>query len=93
MKDQRKLLNDCIKEDIPAIVFQGTDACSVDILKAALEIYRQKGCSEEFLFDWQLLINEVIAFQSAYPEQVKLAKIDAAQAEMIREIIEKKNRE
>lgn len=90
MKDQRKLLNSCISQDIPAVVFQGTDSCAVEILKAAKEIYRKNGCSKEFLFDWQLLINEVIAFQGEHPEMVKLAKIDAAQTEMIREIIDRK---
>lgn len=87
MKDQRKLLNDCIKNDVPAVVFQGTDSCAVEILKAALEIYRKKGCSEEFIFDLELLIKEIIAFQSENPEQVKLAKIDAAQIAIIKDII------
>lgn len=51
MKGQRKLLNACSREMIPAVVFQGTDSCAVEILQAALEIYRKNGCSNEFLYD------------------------------------------
>lgn len=40
MKDQFKLLRDCIHNDIPAIVFQGDDKCLPEILNAAIEIYR-----------------------------------------------------
>ena len=46
MKDQRKLLNSCLNNEIPAVVFQGTDICAVEILKAAQDIYRKHGCSE-----------------------------------------------
>lgn len=63
MKDQLRLLRDCINNDRPAVVFQGDDFCAPEILEAAKEIYRKHGCSEEFLFDWQLLINEVKAYQ------------------------------
>lgn len=72
MKDQRKLLNTCLQNMIPAVVFQGTDSCAVEILQAAKNIYEKKGCSHEFLYDWQLLINEVIAYQEECPQAVKL---------------------
>lgn len=52
MKDQLRLLRDCINNDRPAVVFQGDDFCAPEILEAAKEIYRKHGCSEEFLFDW-----------------------------------------
>ena len=54
MKDQLRLLRDCINNDRPAVVFQGDDFCAPEILEAAKEIYRKHGCSEEFLFDWQI---------------------------------------
>ena len=44
MKDQLRLLRDCINGDIPAVVFQGDDRCAPEILEAAKEIYRKSGC-------------------------------------------------
>lgn len=89
MKDQIKLLRDCFYKDIPAVVFQGTDSCAPEILEAAKEIYRSHGCSEEFLYDWQLLIDEVKAFQKENPLAVKLARLSPTEMEMIREEIGK----
>lgn len=85
MKDQVKLLRDCIHKDIPAVVFQGDDSCAPEILEAAKEIYRRHGCSEEFLYDWQLLINEVRAYQKESPQTVKLPKLSSVEAELVRE--------
>ncbi len=85
MKDQVKLLRDCIHKDIPAVVFQSDDSCAPEILEAAKEIYRRHGCSEEFLYDWQLLINEVRAYQKESPQTVKLPKLSPVEAELVRE--------
>ena len=52
MKDQKELLKKCLVNDIPAIVFQGSDSCAVEILQAAENIYRKNGCSPEFLIDF-----------------------------------------
>lgn len=38
MKDQLRLLRDCINNDRPAVVFQGDDFCAPEILEAAKEI-------------------------------------------------------
>ena len=51
MKDQLRLLRDCINNDRPAVIFQGDDFCAPEILEAGKKIYRKHGCSEEFLFD------------------------------------------
>lgn len=84
MKDQVKLLRDCIHNDIPAIVFQGDDSCAVEILEAARDIYRKHGCTSEFLYDFQLLINEVRAYQKESPSTVKLPKLSVSEAALIR---------
>lgn len=63
MKDQIRLLRDCFHNEIPAVVFQGNDSCAGEILEAAKKIYQKHGCSQEFLYDWQMLINEVKAYQ------------------------------
>lgn len=47
MKDQLRLLRDCITNYIPAVVFQGDDSCAPEILEAAMDIYRKHGCSED----------------------------------------------
>ena len=83
MKDQVRLLRDCIHHDIPAVVFQGDDSCAPEILEAAKEIYRRHGCSEEFLYDWQLLIDEVKAYQQESPQTVKLPKLSPTEAELV----------
>lgn len=85
MKDQVRLLRTCINNDIPAIVFQGDDKCAPEILEAALNIYKKSGCSEEFLYDFQLLINDVKAYQEASPDTVKIPGLSASEAELIRE--------
>lgn len=85
MKDQLRLLRDCINHDIPAVVFQGDDCCAPEILEAAKEIYRRHGCSEEFLYDWQLLVNEVKAYQAESPGTVKLPRLSPTEMELVQE--------
>jgi len=83
MKDQRKLLNNCIENEIPAIVFQGTDKCSLEILQAAADIYKKHGCSEEFLYDFNLLKEDFGAFQLENESEVKLPKLTESEKELI----------
>ena len=90
MKDQIRLLRDCFHNEIPAIVFQGNDSCAGEILEAAKEIYQKHGCSQEFLYDWQMLINEVKAYQQESPEQVQLPQLTHTEAELIREEMRQK---
>lgn len=90
MKDQLRLLRDCINNDRPAVVFQGDGFCAPEILEAAKEIYCKHGCSEEFLFDWQLLINEVKAYQLESPATVKLPKLSPTETELVREEMTKR---
>lgn len=85
MKDQIRLLRDCVRNEIPAIVFQGDDSCAVEVLEAAREIYRKHGCTKEFLYDFQLLINDVKAYQKERPFNVKLAKLSPTEMELIHE--------
>lgn len=92
MEDQFKLLRDCIHNDIPAIVFQGDDKCLPEILKAAINIYEQNGCSLEFLYDLKLLLSEVITYQMESPGTVKLPKLSPIEAELIKEEMEKRNK-
>ena len=72
------------------MVFQGDDSCAPEILEAAKEIYRRHGCSEEFLYDWQLLIDEVKAYQQESPQTVKLPKLSPTEAELVREEMRKR---
>lgn len=88
MKDQIRLLRDCFHNEIPAVVFQGNDSYAGEILEAAKEIYQKHGCSQEFLYDWQMLINEVKAYES--PEQVQLPKLTHTETELIREEMQQK---
>lgn len=89
MKDQVKLLRDCRNNDIPAVVFQGDDKCAIEILEAAKEIYKKNGCSTEFLYDWQLLVNDFKGYQAESPDSVKLPGISPTETELIREEMER----
>ncbi|MBP1616037.1 MAG: hypothetical protein H6Q13_3485 [Bacteroidetes bacterium] len=84
IKDQLKLLKTCLNNDVPAIVFQGDDAAVVDVLEAAIIIYKKKGCSEEFLLDFQSLIEEVKAYQEEFPKKIKVPKLTEYEKELIK---------
>lgn len=88
MKDQLKLLRDCLHNDIPA-VFQGDDKCLPEIMEAAMNIYKRNGCRVEFLYDLKLLLNDMIAYQADSPTLSNCPNY--LRKELIREEIEKKN--
>lgn len=72
-KDQRRLLNRCVENEIPVFVLTGTDKCALSALMLYAAEARSLGCSKEFIND---LENNVIAdfraFQNEEPEKVKL---------------------
>ena len=72
MKDQKTILLKCLKNDHPAFVIAGTDICAVEAMKAYYEIAKQKGCSDEFLADMELVIEEMKDFQTHEPECIKV---------------------
>lgn len=63
MKDQLRLLRECLRNEIPAIVFQGDDSCAVEVLEAAVDIYKKHGATKEFLYDFELLIDDFKLYQ------------------------------
>ena len=90
MKDQIKLLRECVRNEIPAIVFQGDDSCTVEVLEAAHDIYKRHGATQEFLYDFQLLIEDVKAYQTENPVNVRLADLSQSETELVREEMKKK---
>ncbi len=56
MKDQLALLRKCVVNQIPATVFQGDDTCTVEVLEAAIEIYRKHAASRELQYVFQNVI-------------------------------------
>lgn len=90
MKDQLALLRKCIIDDIPATVFQGNDTCTVEVLEAAIEIYRKHGASREFLYDFRNVIEDVKDYQKQNPHKLKLADMNEVEKEVLRkEMLEK----
>lgn len=81
--DKKKLLNDCLYNEIPVIVFQGTDACAIDILKSANEIYRSVGYNEGFQYDFQNLINGFSGYQHENQLKIKLPSLNEVDKELI----------
>ena len=79
------VLNECIYKDIPVIVLQGSDACAVDILKSANDVYRQKGCSKTFLKGFESLINDFESYRELYFDNMKLPGLSDTEKEFIRE--------
>lgn len=72
MKDQRKLLFKCVENEIPAFVLCGTDKLAVRVLEAYCQLAKEENCSELFINDLKLLINDYIQFQKEEPEKIKL---------------------
>ena len=72
MKDQRAILNKCLRNDWPAFVISGTDVCAVETMEAYYEIAQAKGCHPDFLEDMKLVIAEMKQFQAEEPEHVRI---------------------
>lgn len=72
-KDQRKLLNRCVLNEIPVFVLTGTDKCAMAALQAYAAEARKLGCDESFIEDLEgNVIPDFQAFQEQEPEKVKL---------------------
>ena len=72
-KDQRRLLNRCVLNEIPVFVLTGTDQCALAALKAYAEEAKRLGCNTEFIEDLEgNVIPDFEAFQEQEPEKVKL---------------------
>lgn len=72
-KDQRKLLNKCIMDEIPVFVLTGTDACALAALKAYEEEARRLNCKPSFIEDLQgNVFPDFRDFQMQEPDKVKL---------------------
>ena len=72
-KDQRRLLNRCVLNEIPVIVLTGTDQCALAALKAYAEEAKRLGCNTEFIDDLEgNVIPDFEDFQEQEPEKVKL---------------------
>jgi hypothetical protein len=72
MKDQKALLFRCIKNDVPAMVFSGNDILFLPLLKRYCEDAEEAGCTQEFLDDIQLRIEEFEKHIEMSPETIKL---------------------
>lgn len=72
-KDQRKLLNRCVMNEIPVFVLTGTDQCALAALRAYAEEARRLGCNLDFIEDLEgNVIPDFQVFQAEEPEKVKL---------------------
>ena len=72
-KDQRRLLNRCVLNEIPVFVLTGTDQCALAALKAYAEEAKRLGCNTEFIDDLEgNVIPDFEDFQEQEPEKVKL---------------------
>ena len=72
-KDQRKLLNRCVLNEIPVFVLTGTDQCALAALRAYAEEARRLGCNQDFIEDLEgNVMPDFQAFQEQEPEKVKL---------------------
>ena len=72
MKDQKALLFRCIKNDVPAMVFSGNDILFLPLLKQYYQYAKEAGCTQEFLDDIQLRIEEFEKHIVMSPDTVKL---------------------
>lgn len=80
-----KALNKCIYEDIPVIVFQGTDNCASEILKSAKSIYQEDGYSEKFLAGFDSFIKDFEEYSQFNANSIKLAGLSETEKDFVRE--------
>lgn len=72
-KDQRRLLNKCVENEIPVFVLTGTDTCAMTALRAYAAEARALGCNSEFIRDLETnVIPDFRDFQKQEPGKVKL---------------------
>lgn len=72
-KDQRKLLNHCLINEVPVFVLTGTDACAMAGLKAYAEEAKRLRCKTEFVEDLETnILPDFRDFQSDEPDQIRL---------------------
>lgn len=72
-KDQRRLLNRCIVDDVPVFVLTGTDACAMTALMAYAAQARAMGCDKAFIHDLETnVIPDFRDFQRDEPDKVRL---------------------
>lgn len=72
-KDQKRLLNRCLLNEIPVFVLTGTDQLAMAALKAYAEEARKLGCNSEFIEDLESnILPDFSDFQAQEPENVKL---------------------
>lgn len=71
-KDQRRLLNRCVENEIPVFVLTGTDACAMTALMAYAAEARALGCTDTFIRDLETnVIPDFRDFQQQESEKVK----------------------
>lgn len=72
-KDQRRLLNRCIENEIPVFVLTGTDKCAIAALNAYLEEAHKVGCNTNFISElYSNVIPDFLDFQAQESEKVKI---------------------
>lgn len=72
-KDQRKLLNKCVMNEIPVFVLTGTDKCAMAALQAYAAEARRLNCKGDFIVDLESnVIPDFKDFQQQESEKVKL---------------------
>lgn len=73
IKDQRRLVNRCITEEIPVFTICGNDVCAQAAIRAYIDAARQNGCSTSFIHE---LEQDVLAcfkdYQNNFSELVKI---------------------
>ena len=72
MKDQKQLLLKSMNNDVPVFVICGTDKNAIETMEQYYQIAQKSGCTEDFLEDMRLVINDFKAFREQEPEKVKL---------------------
>lgn len=84
----KHILNECIYQDIPVIVFQGTDGCAAEILKSAEKIYLKNGCDQEFLAGFQSYITSFEEYAEKNMSDIKLPKLSESEKDFVMEDME-----
>lgn len=72
MKDQRVLLKRCMQKEIPVMVLSGNDALAVDVVRFYLALAKKRGCSVEFIEDFEKVVRHYESHVLESPDTIKL---------------------
>jgi hypothetical protein len=68
----KKILEDSDRDSIPVFMFTAKDKCSMSALNIYEGVCKEQGCSEEFLWELECVLEDYGDWVDEHPEKIKL---------------------